>query len=647
MNRPPVGPAAGRPGAAGSRATPRVQERKGRAMRRAPGQKLLKCALVMAAVAVAGGSPRDAGAAVSASGQAQLVSSYARFLALAAAAGTGGALPRLDDPVAAPVLAGLWDPQGLPGQPPYRAGDVAKLREMLALQVHVLARYVGVINARQASAQDARDLNYQAEIARAEVAMVRTMPALLEAAADAARGMDGPQLSDAQRAQRARLEGILPGIASDFAAASRALAMPGLSPSGRATIAAALDAAAPQIAAKLPRNLRNVAIRAAADTVAQADPPTASRLEHVILAFASQPCATLCRMAAALPQSGGAPQPASAPARSAPPVAAPPPAPAAAASAPDGAASDLLVSHPLAGLEFGAPGPRSCRSRTEPRSGPISPALARQYFICRREKLSNGALYLVRNVQIEVGRGVPPAQQAVSLITDGDTTRLRYPIRGRFQLYICDPLGGTDGIAMGPRNCSRVDQTRATGLCYVSSFGDWKCLMNDGDARQVLGVAPPGPLSSAALAKARAEAPTQALRQGVAQLGGGDFRGAAKIFKSVIKQHPWDPAANAWYGIAALRRGDLWASTFLNNVDRTSVSQALVGLNAWREGHREAAAAAFGQCIAGGGDAAAHCRSLQGALGAGGQVPALESWPRQSGLEAATRSFLAPAGAGN
>ncbi len=113
------------------------------------------------------------------------------------------------------------------------------------------------------------------------------------------------------------------------------------------------------------------------------------------------------------------------------------------------------------------------------------------------EYVSSNDLYLVENVKVAVGGGIPYAaiigHRSFSEI---DVKHPVYPIRGSFLQYQCqDPK--TAYVGPPNTNCITYNQPKATGYCYKTTFGDWRCHMSDGSGTEKENVrykvAPPKP----------------------------------------------------------------------------------------------------------------------------------------------------------
>lgn len=131
------------------------------------------------------------------------------------------------------------------------------------------------------------------------------------------------------------------------------------------------------------------------------------------------------------------------------------------------------------GANYGSREPRTCEDTKAPAKGAITAALAAKYLNCQMEGLSGGSLYLVENVKVEaVGGGIPYAaimgQRSLSEI---DVKYPVYPIRGSFLQYQCQ--NRLTAARVADANCNTYNNPKATGYCYKTTFGDWRCNMND------------------------------------------------------------------------------------------------------------------------------------------------------------------------
>lgn len=126
---------------------------------------------------------------------------------------------------------------------------------------------------------------------------------------------------------------------------------------------------------------------------------------------------------------------------------------------------------------FGARDPRTVDDTKAPKSGPITAPLAQKYLNAQMEDISGNRLYLVENVKVEVGGGVPYTPN-LGAFQEIDVKVPLYPIRGSYLQYQCsDPK--TDYVGPPNTNCRCYTHRKAKGYCYKTTFGDWRCFMAD------------------------------------------------------------------------------------------------------------------------------------------------------------------------
>lgn len=138
------------------------------------------------------------------------------------------------------------------------------------------------------------------------------------------------------------------------------------------------------------------------------------------------------------------------------------------------------------GVKYGSRNPHNCASRNAPQKGAISPAQAKQYFQCDSEKeeasySGDYKLSLVTDVSVQVGSARPfmmGSDDTGNNVRDGiDPHFPVYPIRGSFVSWSCSTLSAFNS---GPgKNCIRQAMPHATGICFMSSFHEWHCHMQD------------------------------------------------------------------------------------------------------------------------------------------------------------------------
>ena len=113
-----------------------------------------------------------------------------------------------------------------------------------------------------------------------------------------------------------------------------------------------------------------------------------------------------------------------------------------------------------------------------PQDGRATADQARAYFISGYEMEKGtgtlGELYLTEDVKLEIGKGRPFDRADGS--GDADVTELVYPVRGSYTYYRCYPISSAHPEG---KNCKKIVCPKAEGICYKTSFGDWKCVMAD------------------------------------------------------------------------------------------------------------------------------------------------------------------------
>ncbi len=137
------------------------------------------------------------------------------------------------------------------------------------------------------------------------------------------------------------------------------------------------------------------------------------------------------------------------------------------------------------GAKYQSRDPHTCASRAAPAKGAISAAQAKQYFICDSEgesasSVSASTLHLVTGVSVQVGAGRPfmmGTDDTGDNTSDGiDPHYTVYPIRGSFIDWACKPVNEFNPAG---KNCLRQAMPHATGICFMSSFKEWHCHMQD------------------------------------------------------------------------------------------------------------------------------------------------------------------------
>jgi hypothetical protein len=149
---------------------------------------------------------------------------------------------------------------------------------------------------------------------------------------------------------------------------------------------------------------------------------------------------------------------------------------------------------PGVGETYGTRDPRICASRTAPEKGPITPEAAARYIACRLERvgIDGNTLYLVKDVQVQVGKPRAFDRALDYLRTDIDPEQPLYPTRGSFTQYQCNRAKAS--YVKPGHNCNLHAYAKARGTCYKTGFGDWTCdFTGESNSDTVSKAVPPPP----------------------------------------------------------------------------------------------------------------------------------------------------------
>ena len=121
---------------------------------------------------------------------------------------------------------------------------------------------------------------------------------------------------------------------------------------------------------------------------------------------------------------------------------------------------------------------------TKPPSIPQATAMAQ----CWSDAVSSLGLFLYQDVKLQMG-----APRAYLLTSDSnlpqiDPTATVYPIRGSYTYYACH---GINNLVPAGQQCTRSPVPQALGMCWKTSFGDYKCFLQGNVAADVATVAAP------------------------------------------------------------------------------------------------------------------------------------------------------------
>lgn len=166
---------------------------------------------------------------------------------------------------------------------------------------------------------------------------------------------------------------------------------------------------------------------------------------------------------------------------------------AAAAPAPAWNVTDASKVGPKGANSYGARNPHLCPGGVP--GGALNPALALQSFVCSTEGEKGHELYLVENARLQIVGATRYDPRTQTGFSGMDTRVPPVAIRGSYSEFQCteqnaDPKSPFYNYNT---NCARYDEREATGYCYKTVAGAWRCNMADTKNRsdQHTRVAPP------------------------------------------------------------------------------------------------------------------------------------------------------------
>lgn len=125
-------------------------------------------------------------------------------------------------------------------------------------------------------------------------------------------------------------------------------------------------------------------------------------------------------------------------------------------------------------------GTRTAAACPQIRQAP-SAASAAALVRCAKERQStaSGESWLVEDLQVQVGGPTSfAAMYNAVTMPDADTRKSVYPIRGSWTWSICILRADAKIYGDANLNCRETPVTQATGACWQTTFGDWRCQMN-------------------------------------------------------------------------------------------------------------------------------------------------------------------------
>ena len=110
---------------------------------------------------------------------------------------------------------------------------------------------------------------------------------------------------------------------------------------------------------------------------------------------------------------------------------------------------------------------------------------------CGMETETSDNIFLYEDIVVSIGT-MRPYTVYDSRLESIDPKASLLPIRGTMVQYesgaISQIVGNTG------KNCTRSEQPLAEGVCWKTSFGDWRCYMSDAKSPMGTGGQPPPPL---------------------------------------------------------------------------------------------------------------------------------------------------------
>lgn len=134
--------------------------------------------------------------------------------------------------------------------------------------------------------------------------------------------------------------------------------------------------------------------------------------------------------------------------------------------------------------------PRTCPSRTEPKTGALSLEQAKMYFICDNE-WQNGTpgqvsptsyITLIDNLNLKIAPRSRPFNQndftyahyQGGKVLAIDTEKPVYDIRGSYDSYTCFEINRSFSAG---KNCVITSFYDSSGICFRDTFDEWHCRM--------------------------------------------------------------------------------------------------------------------------------------------------------------------------
>jgi len=141
-------------------------------------------------------------------------------------------------------------------------------------------------------------------------------------------------------------------------------------------------------------------------------------------------------------------------------------------------ASGSTFAQPGSGAKYGSRDLTTCADTKAPTKGAITAELAAKYARCTYEKADREDIYLLEDLKVQVGGSVPYNARTYPYMTDITPGAPVYQLRGSYRNYLCAPV--SKDMKNRGANCTVFVNTKATGACYKTTFGDWYCGITSG-----------------------------------------------------------------------------------------------------------------------------------------------------------------------
>ena len=147
------------------------------------------------------------------------------------------------------------------------------------------------------------------------------------------------------------------------------------------------------------------------------------------------------------------------------------------------------IGHAQSESRFGSRSPRRCGVVSTPPNAQQAAALIQ----CGYERTSHDFISLVEQVRVHMGGSRPFNAFADGYATDIDASAKVLPIRGSSITYMCGAISDMAPSNRG-KNCVTERNMDAKGICWRTTFHDWRCsMMQVIGSQKEFGQAPPQP----------------------------------------------------------------------------------------------------------------------------------------------------------